>query len=387
MWMGLNMNKSFLFALPLLLIILIGSSDSRKMVNHDLSIQSLDDFNLSLPEGFKIELFASGLGTPRQMTETDDGYIIVGTIKEGDIYALKDTDGNGQADYSKKILSSLEQPSGIAFNNGSVFFSEISKISKIIDIDSKLNNREQSFEAEVVNVIDNLPADTWHGRKWLKFGADGGLYFNIGAPCNVCLNDDDRYATILKFIDGEYSVYARGVRNSVGFDFHPQTNKLFFTDNGRDWLGDDSPSCELNIANQAEQFFGFPYHHGKDVQDPEFGNISHGYEIIKPIFELGPHVAPTGADFYSGNMFPDSYKNNLFVTLHGSWNRSQKSGYKVVRIIFDADDQPKMQDFLVGFLKGEEVLGRPSSPFEMSDGSLLISDDKLGNIYRISYEG
>ena len=192
----------------------------------------------------------------------------------------------------------------------------------------------------------------------------------------------------MRFRDSKWSIVARGVRNSVGFDFNPQNNRLYFTDNGRDWLGDNLPSCELNVLLDDGDFFGFPYLHANDVVDPDFGESDHGYEINKPILELGPHVAPTGITFYSGNHFPASYTNNAFITLHGSWNSSKKVGYKVIRVEFDDNGLVnKHSDFMTGFLSGEQVIGRPAAPFEMSDGSLLISDDYSNLIYRVTYKG
>jgi glucose/arabinose dehydrogenase len=235
-------------------------------------------------------------------------------------------------------------------------------------------------------VVDNLPEDTWHGWKWLKHDQEGSLYFNIGAPCNICLSKNPQYASILKFKDGELSYIAKGVRNSVGFDFHPITKKLFFTDNGRDWLGDDSPSCELNRVDTDGQFFGYPYKHASNISDPEYGNIKSGYDFIDPILELGAHVAPTGISFYAGNMFPKKMTNNLFIALHGSWNRAEKVGYKVLRVELDENGNViSSSDFISGWLKDGKVSGRPSAPLVISDGSFLLSDDKANVIYRITY--
>ena len=232
-----------------------------------------------------------------------------------------------------------------------------------------------------------MPDDKWHGWKWLKHNQDGALYFNIGAPCNICLSDNPQFASILKYKDGIIDYVAKGVRNSVGFDFHPINNKLFFTDNGRDWLGDDSPSCELNRVDFEGQFFGYPFKHASNIVDPEFGTVNTGYDFVDPILELGAHVAPTGVAFYTGSMFPSQMKNNLFIALHGSWNRSSKVGYKVIRVSFDKNGNVKeSNDFISGWLKDESVSGRPSAPFILSDGSMLLSDDKANVIYRITYE-
>jgi len=220
--------------------------------------------------------------------------------------------------------------------------------------------------------------------KDIKHDKNGKLYVNVGAPCNVCLREDKRYASILRLDNQSWEYIARGVRNSVGFDFHPISEKLFFTDNGRDWLGDDSPSCELNRVDVEGVFYGFPFKHASSIVDPEFGELNPGYDFVDPIDELGAHVAPTGIAFYDGAMFPE-FRNNLFITLRGSWNRSSKVGYKVIRVTLDEDGNVlKKQDFISGWLKDENVSGRPSAPFVMSDGSLLISDDTANVIYRVS---
>jgi glucose/arabinose dehydrogenase len=353
------------------------------------AISSVDKIleNISVENGFEVSIFSNTTSAPRQITEGDTGYIFVGS-KRGDVYALKDHDDNGKADFSVVVASDMGDSSGVAFYNGSLFIAEIDKVWKIEDIEEKLDRGNSIRDFEKILVTDDLPSDTWHGRKWIKFDQDGSFLVNVGAPCNVCLKDDPRYATIMRFRDSKWSIVARGVRNSVGFDFNPQNNRLYFTDNGRDWLGDSLPSCELNVLLDDGDFFGFPYLHANDVVDPDFGESDHGYEINKPILELGPHVAPTGITFYSGNHFPASYTNNAFITLHGSWNSSKKVGYKVIRVEFDDKGLVnKHSDFMTGFLSGEQVIGRPAAPFEMSDGSLLISDDYSNLIYRVTYKG
>jgi glucose/arabinose dehydrogenase len=220
----------------------------------------------------------------------------------------------------------------------------------------------------------------------LKHDQEGRLYFNIGAPCNICLSENSQYASILRINQSKLEHVARGVRNSVGFDFHPQTKKLFFTDNGRDWLGDDSPACELNRLDVNGQFFGYPYKHASNVKDPEFGDMNSGFDFIDPILELGAHVAPTGVAFYDGSMFPSKMQNNLFIALHGSWNRSSKVGYKLLRVAFDqSGNVVDVVDFISGWLQEQKVLGRPSAPLILSDGSMLLSDDQANVIYRITY--
>ena len=341
---------------------------------------------LELEEGFKISVFAENLDSPRQMAEGENGTIFVGE-RGGQIIALSDTDGNGQADLKRVLAKNLVLSTGVSIFNGDIYFSEVSKIWKIEDIENWLvTNPTNEYLPEKTLVTDELPSDTWHGWKWLQHDHQGSLYFNIGAPCNICLSDNSQYASILRLEDNTLDHIAKGVRNSVGFAFHPETKKLFFTDNGRDWLGDDSPSCELNRVDYDGQFFGYPFKHAKNVKDPEFGDMKPGYDFIDPILELGAHVAPTGVAFYDGEMFPAQIKNNLFITLHGSWNRSKKVGYKVIRVTFDEKGNViESSDFITGWLKDGNVSGRPSAPFVMKDGSLLLSDDKANVIYRITY--
>ena len=342
---------------------------------------------LDLETGFKITIFAENLSSPRQIAQGENGTIFVGE-RTGQIIALIDTDKNGKADYKKVIANDLEYSTGISLFNGDLFFSEVSKIWKIENIESWLNvNVSSSNLPEKILVTDQLPDDKWHGWKWLKHDQHGSLYFNVGAPCNICLSENPQYASILKIKNGELEHVARGVRNSVGFDFHPVTQKLFFTDNGRDWLGDDSPSCELNRLDQEGQFFGYPFKHATNIPDPEFGDFNSGFDYVDPVLELGAHVAPTGVAFYDGSMFPSEMRNNLFIALHGSWNRSSKVGYKVIRVSFDKNGNVvESNDFITGWLQDEKVFGRPSAPFILSDGSMLLSDDKANVIYRISYE-
>ncbi|MDA0900330.1 MAG: PQQ-dependent sugar dehydrogenase [Proteobacteria bacterium] len=339
---------------------------------------------LVLPEGLKIEIFSDQVASPRQMVQGERGIIFIGSRKSDSIYAIQDQDNNGKADSIRKIAESLNQPAGVSLFNGDLYIAEIDKIWKIADVENwLLNNPTAMPNLELVSGA--LPSDEWHGWKWLVHDKSGNLYTNIGAPCNVCLKDDPRYASIVKFDGKSWEIVARGVRNSVGFDFHPETGELYFGDNGRDWLGDDSPSCELNRLTSEGAHFGFPYLHDSKTVDPEFGEIQHGFSIQKPIFELGAHVAPTGLVFYDHDYLGDEYKNNIFITLHGSWNRSSKVGYKVLRISLNEMGTVKeVTEFLTGFLEGENVLGRPAAPMVMNDGSLLIADDKQSIIYRIS---
>ena len=351
------------------------------------NLGAVDLDQLVLEEGFSISIFAENLDSPRQMVEGKNGTIFVGE-RNGKIIALLDSDNNGQADLKIVVADGLTYSTGVSLFNGDLYFSEISEIWKIENIEDWIANHSVNSKLpERILVVDNLPDDKWHGWKWLQHDQYGSLYFNVGAPCNICLSENPQFASILKYKDGDLSYVAKGVRNTVGFDFHPISKKLYFTDNGRDWLGDDSPSCELNRLDFEGQFFGYPYKHASDVVDPEFGDISPGYDFVDPILELGAHVAPTGVSFYDGDMFPEKMQNNLFIALHGSWNRSKKVGYKLIRVQMDKEGNVlKTSDFVSGWLRDEKVSGRPSAPIMKSDGSLLLSDDKANVIYRITYK-
>ena len=339
--------------------------------------------HLTIDSRYKIQIFAFDMNSPRQMAEGDDGRIYVGSKKEGKIFAIRDTDNNGVVDEKILVAEDLTFATGVSFYNGDLYFSEIDKIWKIENVSEALEKNLLDLPKKIL-ITKNLPKDEWHGWKWIKHDEAGYLYTNVGAPCNVCESKDKRHASILRLMDDSWEYVARGVRNSVGFDFHPISKKLYFTDNGRDWLGDNSPSCELNRVDKEGSFYGFPYRHGRDIIDPKFGNLNPGFLFVNPIAELGAHVAPTGMVFYEGAMFPE-LKNNIFITLHGSWNSSSKVGYKVIRIALDQNGNVvDNSDFITGWLQGEDVLGRPAAPFIMKDGSILISDDKANVIYRIT---
>ena len=355
-------------------------------------INSNDISKLNLPNGFEISIYANDLQSPRQITETDKGYIVVGSKNGDKIFALFDEDEDGFAENRTLIMSGLQNPTGVFYHRGDLYFAEIENVWVIKDIDTLLvAKRDPSKYAEIY--LDNLPSETWHGFRHIRFGPDDNLYIPIGVPCNVCIEPqtiDTRFAAIHKYEDNKLIMVADGVRNSVGIDWHPVTNKLYFSDNGRDWLGDDSPSCELNVVNEEGSFYGFPYKHAKNVIDPQFGQLIPTLErdFVDPIAELGPHVAPLGIEFYDGDKFPKDYHRNLFIALHGSWNKyNGKSGYKVVMIRLDKDgNYISQEDFITGWLENENAWGRPVQPFVMSDGSMLISDDKYDVIYRVTYK-
>lgn len=339
---------------------------------------------IKLPAGFTIDVFAE-VENARSLAMSPSGVIYVGNKDKDKVYAVKDTDGDFKADKRWTIASGLNMPNGVAFKDGDLYIAEVSKISKIAGIESKLANPPKP---QVIN--ENYPTDTHHGWKYIAFGPDGKLYVPVGAPCNICEPKDEIYASITRINpDGSgREIYAKGVRNSVGFTWHPTTKELWFTDNGRDMLGDDIPSCELNHAPKEGMHFGYPYCHEGSVKDPEFGNKRPCSDFVAPADKLGPHVAPLGLKFYSGDQFPSQYKNQLIVAEHGSWNRSRKSGYNLTLVKMSNNKVTGHELFASGWLDeaSQKVWGRPVDVLELPDGSLLVSDDQANVIYRIAYK-
>jgi glucose/arabinose dehydrogenase len=349
---------------------------------------SLD--KIELPDGFSIALYADDVPNARQMALSPNGTLFVGSRQAGKVHAVVDRDGDFKADQVYLIDEDLTMPSGVAFRDGALYVGAVNRILRYDDIEARLDD-----PPEPVEVVNDLPSDGHHGWKYIDFGPDGKLYVPVGAPCNIC-EKPDPYAAILRMNpDGsEREVYARGVRNSVGLAWHPTTGDLWFTDNGRDNISpdpavtDDLPSCELNHAPEPGLHFGFPYVHQGDTPDPEFGAGHSPDDYTPPAVKLGPHVAPLGLVFYTGDMFPDAYKNQAFIAEHGSWNRRQKIGYRIKLVHFDdAGNAVGQEVFAKGWLDGEENWGRPNDVEQMPDGSLLVSDDQAGAIYRITYAG
>ena len=338
---------------------------------------------LNLPDGFRVHVFAENVPGARQMTQAPDGTIFVGSRNEGNIYAVKDTDGDFRADKVTVIAEGLDMPNGVAFRQGSLYAAEI---HRIIRFDNILKNIREDAPFKVD--IDGLPEDEHHGWKYIDFGPAGYLYVPVGVPCNVCDKENEVFGTILRFKTGNpnYEIYAKGVRNSVGFDWNPKTGKMWFTDNGRDWMGDNKPADELNRVSQKGEHFGFPYCHEGDLPDPKFGEGVDCSQFKAPKLKIQAHAAALGIKFYTGEMFPKKYRNGAFIALHGSWNRSSKVGYKVIFVPVADKEAGPAQDFLTGFLQGEDYFGRPVAFLQLDDGSLLVSDDYGGTIYRITYE-
>lgn len=334
---------------------------------------------IKLPPGFSISLFAE-VPNARSMAQGDKGTLFVGTRSDGRVFAVRHADGKGSRVIA--LASGLQMPNGVAVRDGALYVAEVSRILRLDNIEASLDAPPRP-----VVVTRNFPGDTHHGWKFIRFGPDGWLYVPVGAPCNICAPAPDRYALISRIRpDGSgYEVVARGVRNSVGFDWNPVSKELWFTDNGRDWLGDELPSDELNHVSRAGQHFGYPYCHQGDTLDPESGRGRNCSEFTPPTLKLGPHVAALGMRFYTGSQFPLEYRGNLFIAEHGSWNRSQKNGYRIKRVVMDQGKVVRQEVFAEGWLNGDSVWGRPVDLEVMPDGSLLVSDDHAGAIYRISY--
>lgn len=342
--------------------------------------------DIRLPEGFKVEYFARDVPGARSLAQGPDGIVFVGTRSEGKVYAVLDRNGDGKADAVIVIASGLNSPNGVAYRDGSLYVAEIGRVIRFDDIASRLHNPPRPI---VVN--DAFPKEGHHGWKFIRFGPDGKLYVPIGAPCNICeRKDDPRFASITRMnSDGSnLEIFAHGVRNTVGLDWNPVTKELWFTDNGRDMLGDDRPPDELNRAAVKGLHFGYPYRHGKAIVDPEFGaKAPSALVFTAPEQELGPHVASLGMRFYNSSMFPEQYRGGVFIAEHGSWNRSTPIGYRITFVPLKGNKAEAYTVFAEGWLKGFAAWGRPVDLEVMPDGALLVSDDKKGAIYRISYGG
>lgn len=359
--------KTFLFFLTLLL---------STLVHADINLDQID-----LPPGFSIDVYAKNVENARQMVRGDKGTIFAGSRRSGKLWAITDSDGDQHAETVRVIDEGLNMPSGVEFLDGALYVGAIDRILRYDNIESLLDQ-----PPEPVVVTDALPDKKYHGWKYLRFGPDGKLYIPVGVPCNIC--DEDGFGEIRRMSpDGSgMDTFAKGVRNTVGLAFHPENDQLWFTENGKDEMGDDIPADELNHAPQAGMHFGFPYCHQGDLLDEEYGKQKDCKDYVPPAVKLDPHGAALGLAFYTGGMFPSEYKNRLFITQHGSWNRSEKSGYQI--LVLDVQPDGKVlnkQVFASGWLQNEEAWGRPNDVMVMPDGALLIADDLANVIYRISY--
>ncbi len=351
------------------------SSSSSEPAPVDLS-------RLSLPQGFHIALYAGDVTGARELALGANGTVFVGSRGDGKVRALIDADHDGRAERVVVIASGLYLPSGVAFHDGDLYVGAVNRILCFRAIESHL---DAPPNPEVIT--DKLPSEESHGWKFLAFGPDGRLYVPIGAPCNVCEPDKDHAKLIRMNPDGsDWQDVAYGIRDTVGFDWQPGTGDLWFTDNGRDMLGDDLPSDELNRVARAGQHFGFPYCHQGDTPDPKFGNGKSCADYTPPVLKLGAHVASIGMRFYTGTMFPPEYRGAAIIAEHGSWNRTKKSGYRVMSVRLDGDRVLAYEPLIDGFQRNEVVFGRPADVLVMPDGALLVSDEHAGAVYRVTYD-
>jgi len=370
-------KASLLIGIAFMVLILGGCSSEN---NSSLILDKLH-----APNGFSVEVFANNVPDARQLARGTNGTIYAGSRGEGKVYAITDSNNDYRADSVYVIADDLRLPSGIAYRNGDLYIGAVSKILRLDNIDAQLHNPP---EPELIT--DTYPTEGHHGWKFIDFGPDDKLYVPVGAPCNICNRDEEIFASITRINpDGTgQEILARGVRNTVGFDWDPTTGDLWFTDNGRDWMGDNRPPCELNHLSEVGQHFGYPYKHGTDIWDPEFGDKGKrmDQEFRPPAQELDPHVAPLGMMFYTGNMFPENYKNQVLIAEHGSWNRSEKIGYRITKATLQNGQAVSYEPFIAGWLlDNDAVLGRPVDLLQLPDGSVIISDDHSGTIYRVTY--
>jgi glucose/arabinose dehydrogenase len=338
-----------------------------------------------LPSGFQIHVFSDQVPGARSLALSDTGTIFVSTRQEGKVYAVEDLDGDFRADRVHTIVEGMRMPNGIAYRNGSLYVAEVDAIHRLDRIDENL-----AAPPKPITVCEDLPSDRIHGWRYIAFGPDGKLYVPVGAPCNVCNPSEEIYAAMHRMnADGTgFEVFAWGIRNTVGFDWHPETDDLWFTDNGRDWMGDDTPPDELNRAPRPGLHFGFPFLHGTNVKDPQYWSSRPHNHFEPPVMELGPHVAALGMKFYRGSAFPDEYQGHVFIAEHGSWNRTVPIGYCISLVRLEGNRAISYEIFAEGWLQPNgRAWGRPVDILELPDGSFLVSDDKAGAIYRIFYAG
>jgi glucose/arabinose dehydrogenase len=348
--------------------------------------KSLPLHELNLPDGFSISIFAE-VDNARQMVRSENGVIYVGSRRAGNLYAVVDKDGDFRADRVITLDTDLSLPSGVTMRDGNLYVGAVDRILKYPNIDEQLDN-----PPDPVVVIDTLPDKRHHGWKFIDFGPDGYLYIPVGAPCNLCLSEDKVFASIQRidlssdkpFLES----FAEGVRNSVGFAWHPETKELWFTDNGRDLMGDEIPPGELNHAPTPGNHYGYPFFHAHDIRDPEFGDGKKADDYVRPALDLDPHVAPLGMMFYTGSQFPDKYSNQILIAEHGSWNRTEEAGhvgYRITMVREQENGKLIYETMIDGWLQDNKAWGRPVDILQLPDGSLLISDDHGNVIYRLSY--
>ncbi|SDN67123.1 sorbosone dehydrogenase family protein [Afipia sp. GAS231] len=334
---------------------------------------------LKLPPGFNIEVYAAGMANARSLALGSKGTVFVGSRLVDKVYGIENKDGKRSV---KVIASGLYRPNGVAFKDGTLYIAELSKVSKIDKVEDNLDSPPKP-----VVIYDKLPKDEAHGWKFIAIGPDNKLYVPVGQPGNVVLHDEDHGQIRRMNLDGTGAeVYVRGVRNTVGFDWNPENKQMYFTDNGRDWLSETVPEDELNRVTKAGEHFGAPYCLQGNIIDQELGWGKDCKDYTAPVGLLGPHVAALGMRFYTGDMFPKSYKNAIIIARHGSWNKSKKQGGDVVVVKLNKDGTLKsMEPLITGFLEDNKYLGRPVDVMQLKDGSILVSDDWNGAVYRVTY--
>lgn len=339
---------------------------------------------IQLPEGFVISYFAEDVKEARSLAVADNGWVFVSTRRHGSLYALKDTSGNGSADLKVTLAEGWNQPNGIVIDGNDLYVAEIHRIHKFTNL---VSDPTRQITPEVIYA--DLPENEHHGWRYINIGPDGKLYTAIGAPCNICLREEPHFASISRMdLDGSnFEVVQHGIRNSVGFDWDPETGYLWFTDNNRDWLGDDLPACELNVATKDGQHFGYPFCHQGDLPDPKFGKMRSCDEFVKPAQNLVAHSAPLGISFLNDAEVPTPFKKRLLIAEHGSWNRTTPVGYRITMVDIEGDRATNYSVFADGWLDGHDKYGRPVDIATYIDGSILVSDDFNNAVYRIEYVG
>lgn len=336
---------------------------------------------LQLPEGFSISVYAEDITNARSLAKANDQLIFVSTRQKGMLHALIDENKDYISDRHVVFADDLDTPNGIAYHEGDLFVALLNKIIVYRDIEDNLKE-----DAPYEVIYDQLPDETHHGWKYLNIGPDNKLYFGVGAPCNQCEREEEIFSTICRInMDGTgFEIYAHGIRNTIGFDWHPETQELWFTENGRDMMGDNMPGDELNHAPEAGMHFGYPYCHQGDIVDPDHEDHSCA-DYTGPEQILGPHVAALGMRFYTGDQFPDSLQGDIFIAEHGSWNRTKPIGYRIMRVKMDDSRALSYSTFVEGWLQGASAWGRPVDLLVLDDGSMLISDDHASIVYRLTY--
>ncbi|HEY0677073.1 MAG TPA: sorbosone dehydrogenase family protein [Chitinophagaceae bacterium] len=379
------MKRLHLFGFLLISLYIVGCNTNPKNKALEKAPEDPRLNEIKLPDGFRIGLFAKDVDNARSLAVSDKGTVFVGNRKGNSVYALVDANNDGYAEKKYVIASGMNMPNGVALHNGSLYIAEVDKIWRMDNIEANLENPPKP-----VLVNDSFPSEKHHGWKYIAFGPDGKLYVPVGAPCNICDDSekDKRFASITRMNpDGSgYEVFAHGVRNTVGFTWHPQTNELWFTDNGRDMLGDTLPGDELNRAPQMNMHFGYPYCHQGMLKDSQFNKGKDCGQFVQPAARLEAHTAALGLKFYTGNMFPAQYHNQLFIAEHGSWNRTDPMGYRIMLVKLDGNNVKSYEPFAQGWLKDGKAWGRPVDVLQMKDGSMLVSDDHANAVYRITYE-